>query len=276
MKVTRAVIPAAGQGTRLGPATKTLAKEMLPMGGAKEFRPFIDYVVQEAKDSGIEHIEIITRPEKHPIEHYLNAVQISGVHYIPQHEQKGLGHAILHSEGFVSGPFAVLLGDDYFETLGKPATKQLLDVYEQLPEGAVLIGVEEKGKKEMTSKGMVLSHSSVDRWETGVQVVDDLIEKPTLEQVTSKWAISGRYVLPQEIFSVLRETPPGAKDEIQLTDALKTYLQQGGPVFAYHIVGVRIDVGTPTSYLEAQIQKLLSSPDREETISILEKYSAQN
>jgi len=266
--VLKAVIPAAGKGTRMNPVTKSLPKEMLPLGGKLNFKPFIHYVVEESIESGVCDILIITRPGKQAIQHYFDVVGIEGVHYKNQREQKGLGDAVLQAEAFVDGkPFAVLLGDDYIDCK-EHATKQLVKEYNKLPNESTLIGVERLPNKAMTKKGMVITKNS-----GAVMQVTDLIEKPSLEEVTSNLAIIGRYILPTQIFDILKKVKPGYGGEIQLTDAIKILLSKGHPVYAYEIKGTRIDMGTPTTYVDSLIYKLRTDPkSKQETLDILKKH----
>jgi len=272
MRVTKAVIPAAGRGKRLGPVTSSLAKEMLPIGGKNNFKPYIHYVVDEAIQSGLGDVLIITRPGKQSIQHYFDIMEYDSIHYKNQRQQLGLGHAVLQADAFVKGgAFAVLLGDDLYVNCPKPATKQLIESYKDLPDGAVLIGVERMPKKEITQKGMI----TVKKNGSTMQVIG-LIEKPELKDVTSEYAISGRYILPSNILKVIRETPAGHKGEVQLTDAIRIYLEQGSPVYAMEIKGARLDIGNPVTYLDAQISMLLSSAEKDETVAILRKYTEQS
>jgi len=266
----KSVIPAAGKGTRMNPVTKALPKEMLPLGGKSDFRPFIHYVVEESIDSGINDVLIITRPGKQAIQHYFDVIGIEGVHYKNQREQKGLGDAVLQAEAFVDNTsFAVLLGDDYCDCK-EPATKQLVEHYKTLPKNAALIGVEKLSREAIAKKkGMIVVK---DPNQTVMQVTD-MIEKPSLDKVTSDYAIIGRYILPPEIFGILKNTKPGRGGEVQLTDAIKTLHEQGNPIFAYEIKGTRIDIGTPTTYVDSLIYKLRQDPQgSQEIINILKKH----
>jgi len=268
----KSIIPAAGKGTRMNPVTKVLAKEMLPLGGKSNFKPFIHYVVDESIKSGIPDILVITRPGKQSIQHYFDIVGVEGIHYKNQRDQKGLGDAVLQAEAFVNNhPFAVLLGDDHID--GEvPATKQLITHYKTLPENATLIGVEKMLGEAMTKKGMVI----VEHNNNPVKKVTSLIEKPTIDKVVSNLAIIGRYILPPQIFPALKAIKPGHGGEVQLTDAIKKLLDEGHPVFAYEIKGKRIDIGTPITYADAVLYKLLADENsREETIGMIKNRLAE-
>ena len=271
-KIRTAVIPAAGLGTRFLPATKAQPKEMLPIVD----KPCIQYIIEEAIDSGIEDILIITGRNKRAIEdHFDRAVELEltlqaqgkydllglvqelsrvTIHYVRQKEPKGLGHAVLCAKHFVGDePFAVLLGDDIMDA-EVPVLKQLMDVYEDC-EGSVL-GVQEVPKDRVSSYGVVKPVAVKERlWRA-----DDLVEKPSVEEAPSRLAVLGRYIISQEIFGILEKTEPGRGGEIQLTDALKK-LSEREPVYAYEFEGRRYDVGDKQGYLEATVDFALKRPD---------------
>ena len=271
-KIRTAVIPAAGLGTRLLPATKAQPKEMLPIVD----KPCIQYIIEEAIDSGIEDILIITGRNKRAIEdHFDRAVELEltlkaqgkydllglvqelsrvTIHYVRQKEPKGLGHAVLCAKHFVGDePFAVLLGDDIMDA-EVPVLKQLMDVYEDC-EGSVL-GVQEVPKDRVSSYGVVKPVAVKERlWRA-----DDLVEKPSVEEAPSRLAVLGRYIISPEIFGILEKTEPGRGGEIQLTDALKK-LSEREPVYAYEFEGRRYDVGDKQGYLEATVDFALKRPD---------------
>ncbi|NLO89846.1 MAG: UTP--glucose-1-phosphate uridylyltransferase GalU [Clostridia bacterium] len=282
MKVTKAVIPAAGLGTRFLPATKAQPKEMLPIVD----KPAIQYIVEEAVASGIQDILIITGRGKRAIEdHFDRAVElelllekkgngkllkivreiseIANIHYIRQKEPKGLGHAVYCARHFIGNePFAVLLGDDIVRSK-TPCLKQLLNVYEKY--GASIIGVQEVSREETQKYGIVeVSDTSLN----GVFEIKDLVEKPKPEEAPSNLAIMGRYVLTPEIFEAIEATPPGAGGEIQLTDALKR-LSQTQPLYAYNFEGRRYDVGDKLGFIAATIELAL---EREELGESLRAY----
>ena len=274
-KIRTAVIPAAGLGTRFLPATKAQPKEMLPIVD----KPCIQYIIEEAIDSGIEDILIITGRNKRAIEdHFDRAVELEltlkaqgkydllglvqelsrvTIHYVRQKEPKGLGHAVLCAKHFVGDePFAVLLGDDIMDA-EVPVLKQLMDVYEDC-EGSVL-GVQEVPKDRVSSYGVVKPVAVKERlWRA-----DDLVEKPSVEEAPSRLAVLGRYIISPEIFGILEKTEPGRGGEIQLTDALKK-LSEREPVYAYEFEGRRYDVGDKQGYLEATVDFALTRPDLRE------------
>ena len=273
-KITKAVIPAAGLGTRFLPATKAMPKEMLPIVDT----PTIQYIVEEAVASGIEDILIITGRTKRAIEDHFdksyeleNELKLSkktellksiekisdmaNIQYVRQKEARGLGHAILCAKSFVGDqPFAVLLGDDVVYNYKTPCLKQLIDVYEE-KSGSVL-GVQNVPHSEVNKYGIVAGSSIGER----MYRVDNLIEKPALGTAPSTVAILGRYIIEPEIFSILEKTEPGAGNEIQLTDALRE-LAQSKPMYAYDFIGRRYDVGMRQGFLEATVEYALRRPD---------------
>lgn len=282
MKVRKAIIPAAGLGTRFLPATKAQPKEMLPIVD----KPTIQYIIEEAIESGIEEILIITGRNKKCIEdHFDKSVELeislekSGksellelvrdisemvdIHYIRQKEPKGLGHAINCAKAFVGDePFAVLLGDDvvYSE---KPCLKQLMECYDEYKTS--VLGVQEVPQKDVDKYGIVDGIHIEDR----VYKVKDLVEKPKLEEAPTNVAILGRYIITPAIFDILDNTAPGKGGEIQLTDALKTLIDQEA-MYAYVFEGRRYDVGSKQGFLEATIEYALRKPEtRDEFIGYL-------
>lgn len=271
-KIRKAVIPAAGLGTRFLPATKAQPKEMLPIVD----KPAIQYIIEEAIQSGIEEILIITGRNKRAIEdHFDRAVELEmtlkeqgkyellglveelsqvTIHYVRQKEARGLGHAILCAKQFVGNePFAVLLGDDIIDS-SVPCLRQLMDVYEDI-QGTVL-GVQQVAKDKVSSYGIVDPLQVKDRLWRAV----DLIEKPPVCEAPSQLAVLGRYIIEPEIFLLLENTPPGRGGEIQLTDALRQLAQQN-PVYAFYFDGRRYDVGDKQGYLEATVEFALKRPD---------------
>ncbi|AFV02083.1 UTP--glucose-1-phosphate uridylyltransferase [Dehalobacter sp. DCA] len=273
MKIKKAVIPAAGLGTRFLPATKALPKEMLPIVD----KPTIQYIVEEAIDSGIEDILIITGRGKWPIVDYFdhspeleiylesrgqldllekikNLSNMANIHYIRQNKPLGLGHAIYSAKSFVGQePFAVLLGDDVIKAK-IPATQQLINVAERT--SCSVIGIQEVLKSDVHKYGIVdpLDHIG-DVWR-----VKDLVEKPAVTEAPSRLAIMGRYVINPSIFKNLERIEPGAGGEIQLTDALKAQ-GKDEPVYACRFEGKRYDVGDKIGYLKATVEFALESPD---------------
>ena len=276
-KVTKAVIPAAGLGTRFLPATKACPKEMLPIVD----KPTIQYIIEEALASGIKDILIITGHNKRSIEDHfdynpelelnlrehgkdelLALVKEIGdinLHYIRQKEPKGLGHAILCAKSFVGNePFAVLLGDDVVYNEEKPCLQQLLDVYDAT--GASVLGCQTVPQEKVSSYGIVASEATED---ARIFKVNDMVEKPAVEEAPGRLAVLGRYVITPEIFAILEQTAPGRGGEIQLTDALKV-LAKKQAMYAYDFVGRRYDVGDKQGYLEATVEYALRRPELRE------------
>lgn len=273
--IRKAVIPAAGLGTRFLPATKAQPKEMLPIVD----KPCIQYIIEEAIDSGIEEILIITGRNKRAIEdHFDRAVELEltlkaqgkydllglveelsrvTIHYVRQKEPKGLGHAVLCARQFVGDePFAVLLGDDIVDA-EVPVLKQLTDVYDDC--GGSILGVQEVPKDKVSSYGIVKPALIKDRlWQ-----VEDLVEKPPMDEAPSRLAVLGRYIISPEIFGILDKTAPGRGGEIQLTDGLKK-LSERESIYAYQFEGRRYDVGDKQGYLEATVEYALKRPDLRE------------
>lgn len=273
MKVKKAIIPAAGLGTRFLPATKAQPKEMLPIVD----KPTIQYIIEEAVASGIEEILIITGRNKKCIEdHFDKSVElemeleksgksellelvqdISGmvdIHYIRQKEPKGLGHAIHCAKTFVGNePFAVLLGDDVVDA-ETPCLKQLIECYNEYKTS--ILGVQQVPQENVSKYGIVNGIHIEDR----VYKVKDLVEKPAVEEAPSNVAILGRYIITPAIFKILENTEPGKGGEIQLTDALKTLIQQEA-MYAYNFEGRRYDVGDKLGFLEATVEYALKRDD---------------
>lgn len=274
--VRKAVIPAAGMGTRFLPATKAQPKEMLPIVD----KPAIQYIIEEAIQSGIEEILIITGRNKRAIEdHFDRAVELEmtlkaqgkydllnlieeisdvTIHYVRQKEAKGLGHAVLCAKQFVGNePFAVLLGDDIIDA-DVPCLKQMMSVYEDSP--GTILGVQEVPLDKVCNYGIVspiaVKHNL---W----QAVD-LVEKPAIADAPSRLAVLGRYILQPEIFEILENTAPGKGGEIQLTDAIRTLAVEKKSVYAYNFNGRRYDVGDKQGYLEATVEFALKRPDLRE------------
>lgn len=265
MKIKKAVIPAAGLGTRMLPATKTVPKEMLPLLD----KPVIQYIIEEAVESGIEDILIITNRAKSAMDDYFDyhpeleerlirsgkskeaeelrkTADIANIFYVRQKETKGLGHAIWRAKRFVGNePFAVLLGDDIM-MYDKPVLRQLIDAAEKYDMGAV--------GTQLVPDEAVSNYSSLKLTplEDGIFKVADMNEKPSAEAKFSNYAILGRYVLTPEIFDLLENTPPGYGGEIQLTDGLRQLCCQRGMV-AVEFEGTRYDTGNLKGFLEATI-----------------------
>lgn len=273
MKVNKAIIPAAGLGTRFLPATKAQPKEMLPIVD----KPAIQFIVEEAINSGIEEILIVTGRNKRAIEdHFDRSVELElelekkgnngllkqvrdisnlvDIHYIRQKEAKGLGHAIYCARTFVGNePFAVMLGDDIVSAR-VPSLRQLMDVFEDYPN--TVLGVQKVSPKEVNKYGII----GYDEISKRLYKVKDLVEKPAKENAPSNVAIMGRYIITPEIFDILRETEPGSGGEIQLTDALKT-LGKSQPVYAYNFEGKRYDIGSKMGFLQATVEFALKRED---------------
>lgn len=266
MKIKKAIIPIAGKGTRFLPATKQVAKEILPIINI----PMIHYVVQEAVDSGIEQIIFVTATGKESIENYfdrnlelehfleknnktkeLELIRRIGsmvsVTSVRQKEQLGLGHAVLMAKDMVGNdPFAILLGDDLVINL-LPATKQLMDLSLK-NDGAPVIGVMDV-PREQTSKYGIVRGEKVDERTLRMQ---GMVEKPKPEEAPTTLATPGRYILTPDIFEILETIPRGAGNEYQLTDAINVLCQKRN-VFAYRFEGERFDTGSIAGYLDATI-----------------------
>jgi UTP--glucose-1-phosphate uridylyltransferase len=279
--VRKAIIPAAGLGTRFLPATKAQPKEMLPIVD----KPTIQYIVEEAVASGIEDIIIVTGRGKRAIEDHfdksyeleenlvrkgkfeqLEEVQhitnLANIHYIRQKEPLGLGHAIACASRFIGDePFAVLLGDDIVHSPGKPCLKQLIDVYERY--NSSVIGVQQIPNEDVSKYGIIsMKNGEIDR---NCYHINDLVEKPKMEYAPSNYAIMGRYILRPEIFEILEKQTPGAGGEIQLTDAINS-LNDKQMVVAYNFEGVRHDVGDKFGFIKAQIEFALERADLKESV----------
>lgn len=274
MKVRKAIIPAAGLGTRFLPATKAQPKEMLPIVD----KPTLQYIIEEAVQSGIEEILIVTGRNKKSIEdHFDKSVELElelekkgkydllnevknidnmvNIHYIRQKEPKGLGHAIHCAKYFIGNePFAVLLGDDIVYNESKPCLKQLIDAYDQYKTS--ILGVQQVSYDDVNKYGIIDGIHIEDR----VYKVKDLVEKPPKDEAPSNVAILGRYIINPSIFEILENTKPGKGGEIQLTDALKE-LAQREAIYAYNFEGRRYDVGDKQGFLEATIEYALRKDD---------------
>lgn len=272
-KVRKAVIPAAGLGTRFLPATKAIAKEMLPIVD----KPTIQFIVEEALKSGIEDILIVTGKGKRPIEdHFDSNVELEqnlsskgktellalveettgiNLHFIRQKHPLGLGHAVLCAKAFVGDePFVVMLGDDIMQDK-VPLTKQLMNDYEKT--NASTLAVMRVPHEETSKYGIINPISQVS---PGLYDVKNFVEKPNPDDAPSDLAIIGRYLLRPEIFEILENQKPGAGGEIQLTDAIDT-LNNYQRVFAHEFTGKRYDVGDKLGMLEANIEYGLQHPE---------------
>lgn len=288
MKVSKAIIPAAGLGTRFLPATKAQPKEMLPVVD----KPTLQYIIEEAIESGIEEILIITGRNKSSIEnHFDRSVELEleleksgkmellkevreisdmvNIHYIRQKEPKGLGHAIYCAKSFIGKePFAVLLGDDivYNE---KPCLRQMIEAYDEYK--TTILGVQEVAAEDVNKYGIV----DVRYIEDKIYKVKGLVEKPSQEEAPSNIAILGRYIINPAIFEILEHTKPGKGGEIQLTDGLRE-LAQKEAMYAYVFEGRRYDVGDKQGFLEATVEYALRREDlREEFLDYLIRIIGQ-
>lgn len=276
-KIRKAIIPAAGLGTRFLPATKAQPKEMLPIVD----KPTIQYIIEEAVESGIEEILIVTGRNKKCIEdHFDKSVELEmeleknnkkellelvkdisdmvDIHYIRQKEPKGLGHAIQCAKSFVGDePFAVMLGDDIVYNEGKPCLKQLIDCYNEYKTS--ILGVQTVDVENVSKYGIVDGIKIEDR----VSKVKGLVEKPSIEDAPSNIAILGRYIITPKIFEILENTKPGKGGEIQLTDALLELINNEA-MYAYDFEGKRYDVGDKLGFLEATVEYALRKPELKE------------
>ncbi len=284
-KVRTAVIPAAGLGTRFLPATKAVPKEMLPIIDV----PMIQHIVEEAVNSGVERVVLVTARHKEAIENHFDhnyelehtllekqkqaladvsrrIASLCEVISIRQKNPRGLGHAVLCAEPVVGRePFAVLLGDDLIDS-EVPCTRQLIEIAEQ--ESASCVAVMEVPRSEVHKYGIVAGRPLRDRlWE-----VSELVEKPSVEKAPSQLAIPGRYVLSPAIFDCIRETRPGAGGEIQLTDALQI-LARKEKLLAHAYSGTRYDTGDRLGYIDATIAFALKRPElRSGVMELLQKH----
>jgi UTP--glucose-1-phosphate uridylyltransferase len=291
LKVRKAIIPAAGLGTRFLPATKAQPKEMLPIVD----KPTIQYIVEEAAASGIEDIIIVSGRGKRAIEDHfdksyeleetlvkkgkfdqLQEVQeianIANIHYIRQKEPKGLGHAIYCARRFIGDePFAVMLGDDIVQS-ETPCLKQLLQVYERY--NSSIVGVQQVPQEDVSKYGIIAPKAQ--QIETNVFNVANFVEKPAMDEAPSNYAIMGRYILRPEIFAVLENLPAGAGGEIQLTDAIKQ-LNEKQAVLAYHFNGHRYDVGDKLGFIKATIDIALQRNElKNDLLRYLEKVKEKH
>ncbi|MDM5313186.1 UTP--glucose-1-phosphate uridylyltransferase GalU [Peribacillus frigoritolerans] len=283
-KITKAIIPAAGLGTRFLPATKAMPKEMLPIVD----KPTIQYIVEEAVASGIEDIIIVTGKGKRAIEDHfdyapeleqnllekgkvelLNKVhyssKLANIHYIRQKEPKGLGHAVWCARKFIGDePFAVLLGDDIVQS-ETPCLKQLINQFEETNNS--IIGVQTVPKEETNRYGIIDPAVQEGR----LYQVENFVEKPALGTAPSNLAIMGRYILTPEIFSMLDQQEAGAGGEIQLTDAIQQ-LNQKQQVFAYDFEGKRYDVGEKLGFVKTTIEFALQNEEiKDDLVKFLEQ-----
>jgi len=284
MRVKKAIIPAAGLGTRFLPATKAQPKEMLPIVD----KPSIQYILEEAVRSGIEDIMIVTGKSKRAIEDHFDRSpeleeallskgkseqfeeiralsELANIHYIRQGEPLGLGHAVWCARKFIGDePFAVLLGDDIVKS-EQPCLRQLTDAYGA--HGTSIVGVQQVPTKEISKYGVIAPNGAWNYYDA--MPVRDLVEKPPVGSEPSPFAIMGRYVLEPEIFACIERLQPGPGEEIQLTEALRL-LNRSKTIMAYPFQGVRYDVGDKIGFLRATVDFALDRPDlREQTLALL-------
>lgn len=273
-KIRKAVIPAAGLGTRVLPATKAQPKEMLVIVD----KPALQYLVEELLAAGIEEILIITGRNKGSIENHFDysyelertleengkkdllkvvnhISEMSNIYYVRQKKPLGLGHAISCAEAFVGDePFVVLLGDDIIYTDKEkrqlPVTKQLVEKYKEL-QGGTILGVQEVPHKNVSKYGIIKPLKKIDE---KTVAVEDFVEKPSVDEAPSNLAALGRYVLEPEIFSYLKNTKPGKGGEIQLTDAILAMKNDGGKLYAYNFDGLRYDTGDKFGMFVANVE----------------------
>ncbi|WP_377519385.1 UTP--glucose-1-phosphate uridylyltransferase GalU [Priestia megaterium] len=293
MTIKKAVIPVGGLGTRFLPATKAQPKEMLPIVD----KPAVQYIVEEAVKSGIESIIFITGRNKKSIEdHFDKSIELeqmleekhkfqmlkevqtissmASIHYIRQKEPLGLGHAILCAEQFIGDePFAVLLGDDIM-TSEEPALKQMIQAYETTNQS--VIGVQKVDVEEVSKYGIIQMKNK----SGSLHEVNDLIEKPSIEQAPSTIAVMGRYILNPSIFSYLKTIERGVGNELQLTDALGVVCEKER-LFALELEGQRFDIGDKVGYMKAMVEVALKRRDLRQTFlsyleGIVEKERANN
>ncbi|WP_440113343.1 UTP--glucose-1-phosphate uridylyltransferase GalU [Paenibacillus sp. QZ-Y1] len=292
MKIRKAIIPAAGLGTRFLPATKAMPKEMLPIVD----KPTIQYIIEEAVASGIEDIIIVTGKGKRAIEDHFDysfeleqnladkqkwdllsevrkSSEMADIHYIRQKEPKGLGHAIWCARKFIGNePFAVLLGDDIVEA-ETPCLQQMIEVFDEYQ--SPIVGVQPVEWKEVSRYGIV-DGEQILKSNDRIFRSKRLVEKPKSEDAPSNLAIMGRYILTPDIFEILGQQSVGVGGEIQLTDALSR-LNDQRQILAYHFDGLRHDVGEKLGFIETTIHYALQHPDlREDLLSYLKKIVASN
>lgn len=279
-KVRKAVIPAAGLGTRFLPFTKSIPKEMLPIVD----KPTIQYIIEEIVDSGIEDILIVIGRNKDVLVNHFDFVpelefnlekngkdaelamingitEMANVFTIRQKEPKGLGHAVLCAKKFVGDePFAVILGDDVVYNPDTPALQQLLDVYDE--QEKTVIGVQTVPHEDTCKYGIIEKEDAGGN----VYKVSSMVEKPPVDEAPSDLAVLGRYVITPDIFEILEHTGKGAGGEIQLTDALQEQAKEGN-VYAVDFEGKRYDIGSKEGFLEATVEYALRRPELREAFA---------
>ena len=280
-KVTKAVIPAAGLGTRVLPATKAQPKEMLVIVD----KPSLQYIVEELVESGITDIVIVTGRNKNSIEDHfdfsyelentlkkenktglLEKVEklssMANIFYVRQNHPLGLGHAILKAKPFIGDePFVIALGDDIVYNPERPVAKQLIENYEKY--GVSIVGCQEVALEDVSKYGVVKPTENLDE---NTVAISDFVEKPSKEEAPSRLACLGRYLLDGKIFNYLEETKAGKGGEIQLTDAILKMLQDGEKVVAYEFQGKRYDIGNKFGLLKANIEFGLKNDETKEEL----------
>jgi UTP--glucose-1-phosphate uridylyltransferase len=278
--VRKAVIPAAGLGTRFLPVTKSQPKEMLPIVD----KPALQFIIEEAVASGIESILLITGRGKRAIEDYFDKSyelenelkknkkndllrlmesisDMAEIHYIRQREARGLGDAIRYARTFIGhDPFAILLGDDIIFS-HKPVLKQLIEVYEQFK--APVLGVQKVERTKVHQYGIVVPETASEN-DRAFRLLD-VVEKPPMDEAPSEIAILGRYIMTPELFDILDRTPPGCSGEIQLTDAIRQMIK-ARDVYACAFEGTRFDIGSKLDYIKATMTYALSREDLSEGV----------
>jgi UTP--glucose-1-phosphate uridylyltransferase len=278
MRISKAILPVAGLGTRFLPATKAQPKEMLPIVD----KPLVQYGVEEVKDSGIPMVVFVTGRGKNAIENHFDVSvelerelagrgkeaqlklvrSIAGllrIAYIRQQEPRGLGHAILTARDLIGNePFAVLLSDDVIDHR-VPCLKQMIEVFNRY--GASVVAIQRVERKDVSSYGIIRGARVADRaWNGRLYRIEDMVEKPHPSEAPSNLAIIGRYILTPAIFKELAATKPGAGGEIQLTDALKRLLRKE-EIYGYVFEGRRFDAGDKLGFLKATVEMALKRPD---------------
>jgi UTP--glucose-1-phosphate uridylyltransferase len=275
-EIKKVVIPAAGFGTRFLPITKAVAKEMIPIVD----KPTIQYIIEEAKNSGITDVIIITSGSKKIIEDHFDTSwelenllitknkqgelelvrdvsNMVNIAFVRQKEAKGLGHAILQAKPFINNePFAIMLGDDIVVNQSNPCLKQLIDVYNE--KQSSIVGVQTVAKDQVDKYGIV--DPGIYKADNRLFQVEKLVEKPSVESAPSQLAILGRYILTPGIFAELEIQEPGAGGEIQLTDAIQKLVEKE-KVFAYDFEGIRYDIGDKIGFLKATVDFALERDD---------------
>lgn len=289
-RIRKAVIPAAGLGTRFLPATKAIPKEMLPIVDI----PTIQYIIKEAVESGIEEILVITNSNKHCMENHFDRsfeleerlksankleeyqmicdiAEMANIYYVRQKEPRGLGHAVLCAKTFIGEePFAVLLGDDVvIQGEHLPAIRQLMNAYERVE--TTIVGVQPVPHDQVGRYGIVKPMGAV---KEPCFALTDFVEKPRIQDAPSDYAALGRYILTPDIFDHLEKQNPGTNGEIQLTDAIRCVLQEKG-VYAYDFLGCRYDVGEKIGFIKATIDEALSREDLKEDLMAYIREIAQ-